>query len=105
MADEQQAPKELSFFEKFNAPLDVLWDKYKIFLIVFGVLILMVKFREVLIDILVDSSRKTVSDATKQDAALKGEENKANDQANQLKQEASKLSENKPTVDEDWNKK
>lgn len=56
-------------------------------------------------DLLVSSSREAVKDAQKQDAALKAEENKANDQANQLRKEAEDLSKNKEKVDEDWYKK
>lgn len=101
MAEEQQP----SFLEKFKMPFSVLWDQYKGFLIVFSVLILIFKFREVIIDILISSAHKTVSDATKQDSKLHGEENAANDQANSLRKEASDMANNKPVINEDWNKK
>ena len=110
MADEQtpnppQAPAPLSFLEKFNLPLSTLWNEYRLFFIGFGILILIFKFRETIIDLLVSSSRKTVSDATKEDAKLKAEETQANDQANQLRDQANKLDDVKPVIDEDWNKK
>lgn len=97
--------KKPTFVEKFNSPVSVLWEKHKIFLIGFGLLILIWKFREVIIDVLVSSSRKTVQDAVKQDASLKKEQDLANDQADQLRKEAEDLSKNKPSVDEDWHKK
>lgn len=103
MADEQ--PQQHSFLEKFNLPFSTLWDQYKLFLIGFGILILIFKFRSLIIDLLVSDSRKVVSDTVKQDAALKKEENVANDQANQLRKQAEDLGKNKSSVDEDWNKK
>ena len=101
MADEQQH----SFLEKFNLPFSTLWAQYKGFLIGFGILILIFKFREVIIDILVGSAHNTVQDATKQDQVLRGEEKAANDQANELRKQASDVAVNKPVIDEDWNKK
>lgn len=103
MADEQ--PQQHTFLEKFNLPFSTLWSQYKGFLIGFGILILIFKFREVIIDLLVSSAHKTVSDATKQDAKLRAEENQANDQANKLRDQANSLDDNKPVIDEDWNKK
>lgn len=102
MAEEQQ---NHTFLEKFNLPFSTLWAQYKVFFILCGVLVLIFKFREVIIDLLVSSSRKTVQDAVKQDQVLRGEEKQANDQANQLRKEASDLAANKPVIDEDWNKK
>lgn len=102
MAENEQKP---SFTDKFTSPLSTLWDNHKVFLIIFGVFILVWKFREVIIDLLVSSSREAVKDAQKQDQALRGEEKAANDQADQLRKEAEALSKDKPTVDEDWHKK
>lgn len=99
------ADQEHTFLEKFSLPLSTLWEQYRVFLIIFGLLVLTWKFREVIIDLLVTSSRKTVSDAQKQDTTLKNEEKQINDQANILRKEAEDLSKNKPNVDEDWNKK
>ena len=102
MAEEQQ---QHSFLEKFNLPFSTLWNQYKVFFILCGVFVLIFKFREIIIDLLVSSSRKTVQDAVKQDQALKKEENAANDQANKLRDQANQLDDNKPVIDEDWNKK
>ncbi len=102
MPENQEQP---SFLEKFKAPIGTLWDNHKIFLIIFGIAILVYKFREVIIDLLVSSSREAVKEAQKQDQTLRGEEKAANDQANQLRKEAADLSTNKPVIGEDWNKK
>jgi cell division protein FtsB len=96
---------EPTFLEKFNMPAKQLWANYKVFFIVFGILILIYKFREVIISLLVSSSRRAMDDARKQDANLKSEENALNNQANQLRDEANSLDNSKPKVDEDWNEK
>lgn len=94
-----------ALWDKLNTDVKTLWANNKLFLIIFGVLILIIKFRTVIIDILVSNSKEILEDAKKQDTQLKSEENKANDQANQLVKESKDLSKNKPKIDEDWNKK
>jgi len=102
MAEEN---KPLNFLEKINAPLNVLWNQYRLFFIGFGILILVVRFKDVIIDLLVANSKKTFDNAVKQDTILRNQETQYNNQANQLRNEANQLSENKPTVGEDWNLK
>lgn len=102
MAENQENP---SFLDKFKSPIGTLWDKHRVFLIIFGLAILIFKFREVIIDLLVSSARKTVNEAQEKDAKLKSEQDQANDQANQLRKEAEAISKTKPEVDEDWHKK
>jgi hypothetical protein len=102
MSEEQQ---NHSFLQKFNLPVSTLWSQYKVFFILCGVLVLIWKCRELIIDLLVSSSREAVKDAQKQDQTLRGEEKAANDQANQLRKEADALDDKKPVIDEDWNKK
>lgn len=99
---EEQKP---SFLDKFSLPFGTLWDKYKIFLIIFGIFILIWKFRSLIIDLLVSDVHSTMDKAKKEDATLRQEEKEANDQANKLRQEADALSKDKPEVDEDWHKK
>lgn len=96
---------EPNFFEKLQMPPKQLWANYKGFFIVFGVLILIYKFRDIILDLLVSSSHRTVDEAQEQGAKLKAEEDEANKQANQLRREADELGKNKPVVDEDWNQK
>lgn len=98
-------PVEHSFLEKFSLPWSVLWDQYKLFFIVCGILVLIFKFREGIIDLLVSSAHHTMDDATKQDTQLKAEEKQANDQADALRKQAADLATAKPVIDEDWNKK
>lgn len=94
-----------SFVDKFSLPFGTLWDKYKIFLFIFGVFILIWKFRSLIIDLLVSDVHSTMDKAKKEDATLRQEEKEANDQANKLRQEVDALSKDKPEVNEDWHKK
>lgn len=111
MADEQvptpasPQPAPLTFLEKLQAPADLLWSQYKVFFIVFGVLILIYKFRELFISLLVADSKAEVQKDLKKDEQLLAKENRTNDEANQLRQQAEDLAKNKPAVDENWNKK
>lgn len=100
--EEQKQP---GFLEKLQMDPATLWKNHKGFLIGFGVLILIIKFREVIIDILVSSSKTVLEDAKKKDSSLRADENAANNAANKLIDDAKKLDENKPKVDEDWYKK
>jgi hypothetical protein len=106
----QQAPAPavavpLTFLEKLSQPVTTLWQESRVFLLVFGIIILIVKFRDVIIDLILGEAKHQVDTATKTDAQLKSQENAANDQANQLRKEADTLSDNLPPVTDDWNKK
>lgn len=101
MADEKQP----SFLEKLNMSPSQLWANHKAFIIVFGLLIIVVKFREIIFDMLVSGSKKMVEEAQKKSDTLQNEQNKANNQANQLIEDAKKMGENRTKVNEDWNKK
>lgn len=101
MAEEQK----LSILDKFNLPLKTLWTQYRGFLIGFSILILIFKFREVIIDLLVSSVHKQVDNAKKQDTELRKEENSANAQADLLRKQAEELAQSKDKIDEDWYKK
>jgi len=94
-----------SFVDKFSMPLGTLWDKYKIFLFIFGVFILIWKFRSLIIDLLVSDVHTTMDKAEKTDAKLRQEEQVANDQADQLRQEAEALGKDKEKIDENWHTK
>lgn len=94
-----------AFLAKLNTPVKTLWENNKIFVIAFFILILIIKFRDVIIDYLFSSSKKTLEEAKKKDSQLKKEEDAANAKADALVADANKLDENKETIDENWNKK
>lgn len=82
-----------------------LWSEYKTPLILFGSVILTIKFRQWLIDLIVSSSKKLFENAQKQDQALQNEENKNSAQADALVKEANDLPSTEKPVDENWYKK
>jgi hypothetical protein len=91
---------------KVNQDLKTLWNNNRIFLILLIPVILIIKFRSILIDIIVNASKQQIQNAQNKDAKLKGKEDQANAQANQLVDEANKLgSQERPPVDADWYKK
>lgn len=82
-----------------------IWDKDKGIVILVVVAGLIVKFRDILVDIL-------ISGAKREEAAAKKEDSKLADQENQLKQQADQAvldAQNEPSkekpVDDDWYKK
>lgn len=97
--------KEQSFWEKLSSSPADLWKNNKLFLIAFGAIILIIKFRSLLIDLIVSDSKKVFDNAKKQSDTLKSEEDSANKKANDLVASADKKLQEKPTVDEDWNKR
>lgn len=94
-----------SFFNKFNSSLSELWEKDKVFLLCFGLLILVVKFRSVLISLIVANSKKLLEDTKTADTVLQKQENDYKKKADALVQEAKNLPNTKENVDEDWYKK
>lgn len=94
-----------SLKEKFKMSLTDLWNNHKVFLIIFGVLILIVKFRGILIDILVSDGKRVMNDAKKKDAELAGQENKLKSDADELVKKAQEAPSKEKPVDVDWNKK
>lgn len=104
MADEQQTPVP-TFQDKLKMDAKDLWNSHKVFFVVFGILILVVKFREILIDLIVSSSKKTLEDATKQDTQLAAEETKDKADADKLVEQAKEEPLKEKPVDVDWYKK
>lgn len=82
-----------------------LWNNNKIVFFLLIPVILLIFFRNVIIDLLIKDSRKIGNEAEEKDRKLSQDETKANTQANQIIADADKKSENKPEVGEDWNKK
>lgn len=94
-----------TFWQKVTGDVKYLWDNDKIFLVVFGVLILFAKGSNLVIDFLAFRSKQEVDSATKQDAALKAQEDAAKEQADDLVKKANSLPSQQQPVDENWDKK
>ena len=94
-----------AFWAKVNQDAKDIWNKDKGFFIAFGVLILFVKFRDLLIDLLLNSAKRVSDNAKKEDGKLANEESQANSQANDLIKKAQDLPNQQKPIDRDWYKK
>jgi hypothetical protein len=92
-----------SLWAKLHADIADLWKRDKAFLVAFGAIILVIKFREIAIDFLVSSGQKLFTKAQAQSDALQKQETSDNTNANKLVEEAKKLTDSNPTVDDNWN--
>lgn len=81
------------------------WNKYKAILIGAGALILLIKLKDVIIDLLISGAKKTFQDAQKKDSELQAKEQEANTKANELVKKANEESKSKEPVGVDWYKK
>lgn len=82
-----------------------IWVQLTTMGIIVGAIVLIVEYRDILIDLLVNSSKRQVDSAKKEDQELADKENKANNAANALVDAANKLAQTQEQVDDDWNKK
>ena len=99
------AAAPLTIGDKLKLDLKTLWNEYRGFLIGFGILILIVKGRDLIIDILVNSGKSEITAAGKEDAKLANQENQANQAADALVQKSKDEPLNNKPVDENWNVK
>lgn len=98
-------PEVKTFLQKLNSNFSTLWSDHKVFLIIFGVLIIIAKFSNIMIYILSYLSKKELDNAVKKDGQLKDEQNAANNAANALIKEADELPSKQTPVTPDWYKK
>lgn len=85
-----------------------LWNNNKILFFVLLPLVLIVFFRDLIMELLIGSVRKEVRETKDKDAKLKAEQDAANKEAERLKAEADKIDkdiENGKDPDKDWHKK
>lgn len=84
--------------------LKALWEKYKIYIIGAGALLALIKGKDLIIDLLVNNSKRTMDKAQKVDDQLAAKEDAAKATAQAFVDHAKKLEEDKKPVDADWNK-
>lgn len=94
-----------SFQDKMQMDAKELWADHKIFFIIFGVLLIVVKFRDLIIDILVSSAKRTVDSAKKEDSQLAKQEGDASKAADDLVAKANSEAGKEQPISDDWNKK
>ena len=95
----------LSFSDKLSAGFTYLWKNDKVFLLVFGILIVIGYASGALMDMITNKSNSDVAKAKDQDAQLATKENDAKAQAASYEQQAKQAAADEPQVDEDWNVK
>lgn len=94
-----------ALWARINQPLVDMWNKDKIFLVIFGVVILIIKFHSILINLIVNNSKKLLAKTVAKDAVLAKEENAANTSADEYVKKAEDEPKKATTVDENWYKK
>ena len=93
------------FWTRLQADLKFMWDNDRIFLVIFGVLVLILKGSQMMISFLAFKSKVQVAVASKEDSVLKAQETADENQANDLEAKAAALPSQQPPVDENWDKK
>lgn len=92
---------------EFEAKVKDLYDNHKWLIVLLIIPLLILKFRSVIIDILIGDSKKILADTTKKDDALAAQQQEANTKADQIIQDAKATKEksDKEEVTDDWFKK
>lgn len=94
-----------ALYGKAVEKLKEIWNKNKLLILIIVPLILLAKFRDILIDLIVASGKRLMDKTKAEDAKLKQEQDEANNKANQIIANADKKDDDKPPVDDDWYKK
>ena len=93
-----------SFWAKINQDAKDIWNSSKVFFIIFAIVIAIVKFKDILIGLLVSGGKAAVDDAKKKDTVLAAQETQANTDADKLVEKAKEEGADKPAIGDDWNK-
>ena len=93
-----------ALWTKVSGEVVDIWEKEKILLIALAAVILTIWFREALIAVIVLMGKRLYNSTKSATDALQKEENNANNQANQLVQDAKNIPD-APTPGDDWNEK
>jgi hypothetical protein len=86
------------------SPLTDYWAKFKNWIITIGIILLVLKFRDLIFGFIVKSAKEEVKAAETENTKLVVKEKQAKTQAEDLQKQAEDLDKNKPTVDKDWYK-
>jgi hypothetical protein len=88
-----------------QADFKYLWDNDRIFLVIFGVLVVVAKGASLMISFLAAKSKAEVAVATAESNILQAQETAANQQADALVKQANDLPATQTPVDANWDKK
>lgn len=93
---------------KIEAWLKNLYDTNKILFYtvipLLGLILLAIKFRHILIDLIVGDSKGILKDEQKIDTSLKEQADKTKQEADDAVQQGDQEASKEPPVDDDWNK-
>ena len=82
-----------------------VWDKDKGIFVLVALAAIAVKFRDIIIDILINSTKRVKDKADKKDETLAAQETQLKQQADQAIQDAQDEPKKEQPVDDDWYKK
>ena len=84
-----------------------LWENNKILFWILIPLVLIVFFKDLILDLLIGSARRISNAARQKDESLKSKEDRANNEANRLRDEANRIQNEIDNINpgEDWNNK
>ena len=88
----------------FLGQLKDIWDKAKAPLVAVGILFLIVKFRDLFLTILLNSSKRIDKNAHKQDTKLEAQETELKQEADVAVQQAAEEPQKEAPVTDDWYK-
>jgi hypothetical protein len=80
-----------AFWAKLNSDVGDLWQNSRSFLIIFGVLIIFLKFRDIALNLLISGAQRIFNNATNQSGADQKQENQDNQNADSLIDNAGKF--------------
>jgi len=92
------------FWTKVNSDVADLWQKDKAFVVLFGAVILVIQFRQLLVNLIVSGSKALFNQTQTTSQAEQSKENADNTSAENLIQQAESLTNSNPPVTDDWNK-
>jgi hypothetical protein len=97
--------KLAAFWAKVKQQIVDLWDKDKGIFLLIAIAAIVVKFRDIMIDLLINSAKRVDKNAQKQDSKLADQEAQLKQQADAAVQQAADEPQKEEPVTDDWYKK
>jgi hypothetical protein len=97
--------KLAAFWAKVKQQFVDIWDKDKGIVVLVAIVAVIVKFRDILLDYLINSAKNVDKNAQKQDSKLADQETQLKQQADAAVQQAAQEPQKEEPVTDDWYKK
>jgi len=94
-----------AFWAKVKQQIVDLWDKDKGIFLLIAIAAIVVKFRDLFLDYLINSAKRVDKNAQKQDSKLSDQETQLKQQADAAVQQAQEEPKKEAPVDDNWYKK